>query len=130
MITVVNPGASPEEVETEISKKVEDAVNTISQVDELRSTSSEGQSLVVIQFELSKNGDIAAQEVQSKVNLIVNKLPETAKQPIVQKFDPDATPILQIAVSAKRSLRDVTTVNAAYLYYLANASEPEAMWLA
>jgi HAE1 family hydrophobic/amphiphilic exporter-1 len=110
VVTIVNPGASPEEIETEISKKVEDAVNTISQVDELRSTSSEGQSLVTIQFELSKNGDVAAQEVQNKVNLIVNKLPETAKQPIVQKFDPDATPILQIAVSAKRSLRDVTLI--------------------
>ncbi len=110
VVTIINPGASPEEVETEISKKVEDAVNTISGVDELRSTSSEGQSLVTIQFELSKNGDVAAQEVQNKVNLIVNKLPETAKAPIVQKFDPDATPILQIAVSAKRSLRDVTLI--------------------
>ena len=50
---------------------MEDAVNTISQVDEVRSTSSEGQSLVTIQFELSKNGDVAAQEVQNKVNLIV-----------------------------------------------------------
>jgi HAE1 family hydrophobic/amphiphilic exporter-1 len=110
LVTIVNPGASPEEIETEITKKVEDAVNTISQVDELRSTSSEGQSLVIIQFELSKNGDVAAQEVQSKVNLIVSQLPETAKQPVVQKFDPDATPILQIAVSAKRSLRDVTLI--------------------
>ena len=110
LVTIINPGASPEEIETEITKKVEDAVNTISQVDELRSTSSEGLSLVIIQFELSKNGDVAAQEVQNKVNLIVNKLPDTAKLPIVQKFDPDATPILQIAVSARRSLRDVTLI--------------------
>src|ERR1039458_3004497 len=109
-ITTVNPGASPEEIETEISKKVEDTVNTISQVDEVRSTSSEGQSLVIIQFELSKNGDVAAQEVQNKVNLIVPQLPQTAKQPVVQKFDPDAAPILQIAVSARRSLRDVTLI--------------------
>jgi hydrophobic/amphiphilic exporter-1 (mainly G- bacteria), HAE1 family len=105
-----NPGASPEEIETEISRKVEDAVNTIDQIDEVRSTSSEGQSLVLIQFELSKNGDIAAQEVQNKVNAIVPNLPETAKQPVVQKFDPDATPIMQIAVSAPRSLRDVTLI--------------------
>src|SRR6516225_12292897 len=70
-VIVADPGASPEEIETEITKKVEDAVNTISQVDELRSTSSEGQSLVIITFELSKNGDVAAQEVQNKVNLIV-----------------------------------------------------------
>src|ERR1017187_2900948 len=110
IVTIVNPGASPEEVETEISKKVEDTVNTISQVDEVRSTSSEGQSLVIIQFELSKNGDVAAQEVQNKVNLIVPQLPQTAKQPVIQKFDPDAAPILQIAVSARRSLRDVTLI--------------------
>src|ERR1051326_5279623 len=60
-VIIANPGASPEEIETEISRKVEDAVNTISMVDEVRSTSSEGQSLVVITFELAKNGDVAAQ---------------------------------------------------------------------
>jgi len=109
-IMVSNPGASPEEVETEITKKVEDTVNTISQVDEVRSTSSEGNSLVIVTFELSKDGDVAAQEVQNKVNLIVPDLPQTAKQPVIQKFDPDATPVMQIAVSAPRSLRDVTLI--------------------
>jgi HAE1 family hydrophobic/amphiphilic exporter-1 len=109
-VIVSDRGASPEEIETEITKKVEDAVNTISQVDEVRSTSSEGQALVVITFELSKNGNVAAQEVQNKVNLIANNLPQTAKTPVVQKFDPDATPILQVAVSAPRSLRDVTLI--------------------
>src|SRR3954453_6175573 len=109
-VIIANPGASPEEIETEITKKVEDAVNTISLVDEVRSTSSEGQSLVLITFELAKNGDVAAQEVQNKVNLVVPDIPQSAKQPIVQKFDPDATPIMQIAVSAPRSLRDVTMI--------------------
>ena len=109
-VTVADPGASPEEIETEITKKVEDAVNTISQIDEVRSVSSEGQSLATITFELSKNGDVAAQEVQNKINLIVNDLPQTAKQPVVLKFDPDAAPVLQIAVSAPRSLRDLTMI--------------------
>src|SRR5436190_808403 len=109
-VVIANPGASPEEIETEITKKVEDAVNTLSMVDEVRSTSSEGQSLVLITFELAKNGDVAAQEVQNKVNVIVPNLPQTAKQPIVQKFDPDAAPIMQIAVSAPRSLRDITMI--------------------
>ena len=109
-VIVSDPGASPEEVETEITKKVEDAVNTISLIDELRSTSSEGRSLVVISFDLAKNGDIAAQEIQNKVNLIIPELPQSAKPPVVQKFDPDAVPILQIAVSAPRSLRDVTLI--------------------
>jgi HAE1 family hydrophobic/amphiphilic exporter-1 len=109
-VIIADPGASPEEIETEITKKVEDAVNTISMVDELRSVSSEGQALVIITFELAKNGDVAAQEVQNKVNLIVNDLPQTAKQPIVQKFDPDAAPVLRVAVSANRSLRDLTMI--------------------
>src|SRR5450631_3598515 len=110
LVTIANPGASPEEIETEITKRVEDTVNTISMVDEVRSVSSEGQSLVTITFLLAKNGDVAAQEVQNKVNLIIPNLPETAKQPVVQKFDPDATPVLQVVVSAQRSLRDVTLI--------------------
>jgi HAE1 family hydrophobic/amphiphilic exporter-1 len=109
-VTVVDTGASPEEIETEISKKIEDSVNTISGIDELRSNSSEGQAQVIITFELSKNGDVAAEEVQNKINLIRNDLPTNAKSPIVQKFDPDATPVLQIAVSAPRTLRDLTLI--------------------
>ncbi len=109
-VTVVNPGASPQEVETEITDKVESAVNTISGIDELRSTSVEGVSQVFITFLLEKNADVAAQEVRNKVDLIVNDLPETAEVPIVQKLDTDATPVLRIAVSAPRSLREVTDI--------------------
>ncbi|MEA2206447.1 MAG: hydrophobic/amphiphilic exporter (mainly bacteria), family [Blastocatellia bacterium] len=109
-VTVVNPGASPQEIETEITDKVEGAVNTISGIDELRSTSVEGVSQVFITFLLEKNADIAAQEVRNKVDLIVNELPVTAEQPIVQKLDTDAAPVLRIAVSSPRSLREVTDI--------------------
>ena len=109
-VSVVNPGASPQEIETEITDKVEGAVNTISGIDELRSTSVEGVSQVFITFLLEKNADIAAQEVRNKVDLIVNDLPVTAEQPIVQKLDTDAAPVLRIAVSAPRSLREVTDI--------------------
>jgi len=109
-VTVVNPGASPQEIETEITDKVEGAVNTISGIDELRSTSVEGVSQVFITFLLEKNPDIAAQEVRNKVDLIVNDLPVTAEQPIVQKLDTDAAPVVRIAVSAPRSPREVTDV--------------------
>ena len=109
-VLILDPGASPEEIETEISKKVEDTVNTISLVDEVRSISSEGQSLCIITFDLAKNGDVAAQEVQNKVNLITNDLPQSAKVPVVQKFDHDAAPVLQVAVSAPRSMRDLTMI--------------------
>ncbi|HZB43778.1 MAG TPA: efflux RND transporter permease subunit, partial [Pyrinomonadaceae bacterium] len=109
-VTVVNPGASPREVETEITDKVEAAVNTISGIDELRSTSVEGVSQVFITFLLDKNAETAANEVRDKVNLITGDLPETAEQPIIQKLDTDAAPVLRIAVSAPRSLRDVTDI--------------------
>ncbi len=110
VVTVVNPGASPQEIETEISDKVEASINTISGVDELRSTSVEGVATVIVTFTLEKDGDVAAQEVRDKVSLVVPDLPDTAEAPVVQKIDPDATPVLRVAVSATRSLRDVTEI--------------------
>jgi HAE1 family hydrophobic/amphiphilic exporter-1 len=109
-VTVVNPGASPQEIETEITDKVEGAVNTVSGIDELRSTSVEGVCQVFITFLLEKNPDVAAQEVRNKIDLIVNELPVTAEQPIVQKLDTDAAPVVRIAVSAPRSLKEVTEI--------------------
>ncbi len=109
-ITVVNPGASPQEVETEITDKIEEAVNTISGIDELRSTSVEGISQVFVAFVLEKDVNVAAQEVENRVQTVIPKLPETAKQPTVQKLDTDAAPVLRISVSAPTSLREVTEV--------------------
>ncbi|MGH9851132.1 MAG: efflux RND transporter permease subunit, partial [Blastocatellia bacterium] len=106
-ITVVNPGASPQEIETEITDRVEAAVNTISGIDELRSTSVEGVSQVFVTFVLEKNADVAAQEARDKISLILNELPETAEAPIVLKLDTDAAPILRIVVSAPRPLGEV-----------------------
>ena len=109
-ITVVNPGASPQEIETEVTEKVEEAVNTISGIDELRSTSIEGISQVFVQFLLEKDVEVAFNEVQQKIQAVIPKLPETAEQPSVQKLDSDATPVLRIVVSAPTNLRDVTEI--------------------
>ena len=109
-ITVLNPGASPEEVETEITEKVEEAVNTISGIDELRSTSVEGISQVFVQFILEKDVNVAAQEVENRVQTVIPNLPDTAEQPTVQKLDTDAAPVLRISVSAPTSLREVTEI--------------------
>ncbi len=109
-ITVLNPGASPEEIETEITEKVEEAVNTISGIDELRSTSVEGISQVFVAFVLEKDVNVAAQEVENRVQTVIPNLPETAEQPTVQKLDTDAAPVLRISVSAPTSLREVTEV--------------------
>ncbi len=109
-ITVVNPGASPEEIETEITEKVEEAVNTISGIDELRSASIEGISQVFVQFVLEKDVNVAAQEVENRIQTVIPNLPETAEKPTVQKLDSDAAPVLRIVVAGPSSLREVTEV--------------------
>ncbi|MBO0799453.1 MAG: efflux RND transporter permease subunit, partial [Blastocatellia bacterium] len=109
-ITVITrlPGAAPQEMETEVTDKIEEAVNTISGIEELRSTSSEGVSLVMVTFELEKNLDSAAQDVRDKVNLALPLLPETIDQPTVQKLDPDASPIMTVSLSSSRPTREIT----------------------
>jgi HAE1 family hydrophobic/amphiphilic exporter-1 len=108
VITTVQPGAAPEQIETEITDKIEEGVNTISGIDELRSVSSEGISQVMISFLLDKNPDVAAQEVRDKVNGVLPQLPKTIQQPRVDRFDPDAAPVLSLALSANRPVRDIT----------------------
>src|SRR3954465_8095583 len=108
VVTTVQPGAAPEQIETEITDKIEEAVNTISGIDELRSVSSEGISQVIIGFLLDKDGDVAAQEVRDKVNGALPLLPKTIQQPRVDKFDPDAAPVLSLALSADKPVRDMT----------------------
>jgi HAE1 family hydrophobic/amphiphilic exporter-1 len=108
VVTTRLPGAAPEEVETEITDKIEEAVNTISGIDELRSNSSEGVSQVIVAFLLEKDADIAAQEVRDRVNRVLPLLPRTIDQPTVEKFDPDSAPVLTLAVSAKKPVRDIT----------------------
>src|SRR6201985_1871100 len=89
LVTTTLNGAAPEEIETELTDKIEGAVNTISGIDELRSTSSEGVSLVMISFLLDKDTNVAAQEVRDKINGILPQLPRTIQQPRVDRFDPD-----------------------------------------
>src|SRR5204862_6931262 len=108
VVTTVQPGAAPEQVETEITDKIEEAVNTISGIDELRSTSSEGISLVIVSFLLDKDVDVAAREVRDKVNGVLPRLPKTVQQPRVDKVDPDAAPVLSLALTASKPVRDIT----------------------
>jgi HAE1 family hydrophobic/amphiphilic exporter-1 len=110
VVVITNePGASPEDVETEITDKVEEAVNTISGIDELRSVTTEGVSQVIITFVLEKDVDIAAQEVRDHLSTVLHQLPKDIDQPIVQKLDPAAQPILYYALRAEgHTLRDTT----------------------
>lgn len=109
-VTTTLPGASVEEMESSVTRPIEEIVNSISGIDELRSTTSEGLSQVVIQFVLEKDGAVAAQEVESKVRTIFNQLPRGTEPPIIDRFDLDASPIVTIAISGKRDLREVTEI--------------------
>ncbi|MBI3988293.1 MAG: efflux RND transporter permease subunit, partial [candidate division NC10 bacterium] len=109
-ITTRLPGASPEEIETQITKKIEEVVNTISGLDELRSTTIEGQSQVLAVFVLEKDADVAANEVRDKVATVVGEFPPGTESPIIEKFDPDAAPIMAVVVSGKRSPREITEI--------------------
>ncbi len=108
LILTTLPGSAPEEVETEISDKIEAAVNTISGIDELRSTSTEGVSQVIVTFALEKPLDTATQEVRDKVSAVLANLPPGIDPPIISKIDPDAAPVLTLALSANASPRDLT----------------------
>ena len=101
-------GAAPEEIETEITDPIEEAVNTISGIDQLISISSEGTSVVVANFVLEKNGDVGAQEVRDRVNRVLGDLPRDADPPIVEKLDPDASPVLSLVLSGPAPVRDLT----------------------
>ena len=108
VITTVQPGAAPEQIETEVTDKIEEAVNTISGIDELRSTSSEGVSIVFVSFVLEKDGNVAAQEVRDKISGVMSRLPRTVQQPRIDRFDPDAAPVISIALTANKPVREVT----------------------
>jgi HAE1 family hydrophobic/amphiphilic exporter-1 len=107
-VTTLQPGAAPEQIETEVTDKIEEAVNTISGIDDLRSVSSEGVSQVIVAFLLEKDTDVAAQEVRDKVNGVLPRLPKTIQQPRVDKLDPDAAPVLSLALTATKPVRDIT----------------------
>lgn len=107
-VTTRLPGAAPEQIETEVTDKIEEAVNTISGIDTLSSTSSEGISQVFVAFKLEKSADIAAQEVRDRINRIIPQLPRTVMQPTVEKLDPTASPVITVAVTADKPVRDIT----------------------
>ncbi len=109
IVTTRLEGAAPEEVEREITDKIEGAVNTIGGVEELRSTSSEGVSMVVVQFVLERDVDVAAQDVRGKIDQILFDLPKGIDAPTVTKVDPGAVPVLLVAVRSEGlSVRDAT----------------------
>lgn len=106
-IQVVYPGAGPEEVETQVTKKVEDAVSTVSQIDYIQSYSLESASITLVAFKLGKDVDIANSEIKDKLDGLIRDLPSSAEKPVVQKFDFSAMPFMDIVLSGNIDSRDL-----------------------
>jgi HAE1 family hydrophobic/amphiphilic exporter-1 len=102
------PGASTEEMETEVSQKIEEAVNTVEGIEELRSVSSAGSSFIIVTFALDRNIDTATQDVRDRVAGVVRNLPLNTLPPVISKNNNDSSPVVTIALSGNRSLRELT----------------------
>ncbi len=98
-VQTIYPGAGPNEVEIQVTKKIEDAIATVGQIDFIQSYSLESFSIVLIAFELGKNVDIANQEVKDKVDAILRELPAAVERPAVQKFDFTTFPFMDLVLS-------------------------------
>jgi HAE1 family hydrophobic/amphiphilic exporter-1 len=109
-VTTNLKGASPEEIETGVTRPIEEVVNTISGIDELRSVSREGVSTVTVRFLLERKSEEAAQDVRDKIATVVKRLPDGTDPPVVVKFDLDAAPVMTYAVTAKRDPKELTRI--------------------
>jgi len=101
------PGASPEEVESTITRRVEDAIATVEGIDNIRSTSAESLSIVTVNFNLDRDLDVAAQDIRDAVASVISLLPRDAKPPLIKKLDTDASPILTLVLSGNKTAREL-----------------------
>jgi HAE1 family hydrophobic/amphiphilic exporter-1 len=118
-VSVSYPGAAPEEVESEVTQIIEDAVATVAGIEELRSLSMEGRSWVMITFGLSRSLDAAVQDVRDAIGGVGPRLPPVAEPPVVRQQDLDASPVLTLALSGPLSTQE--------LYLLAERSVKEVI---
>ena len=109
-VTTTLRGASAEEIESTVTKPLEESLNTIDGVDSMRTVSKEGVSFVVLEFVLEKNGDVAAQAVRDRVSTTMALLPVGTDAPVIDKFDFGSVPILSIVVSGESSFREITEI--------------------
>src|SRR5258706_7305032 len=99
-ITTIYPGASPNEVQTAVTKTIEDAVSGLDKLSAVYAASSEGVSFVSIEFQQSADVNIALQDAQRKVNEVAFRLPTDAKTPTITKFAIDERPVLRIGATS------------------------------
>jgi HAE1 family hydrophobic/amphiphilic exporter-1 len=110
VVTTVYPGAGPEAISVDVTQKIEDAVNPIAGVKHIESTSSDGVSIVVVEFTLETKGIDAAQEVREKLATIRSELPLDIEDPVVQRYDPESEPIMSIVMGGDRTSKELTSL--------------------
>ena len=109
-VQVQLPGASAEEVETQLTKPLEEAVNTINGIDELRASSDPGRANLNISFVLERDIESATQDVRDKIGAAARYFPKDTLPPVITKADPDAAPVLTLVVSGSRTPKELTTI--------------------
>ncbi len=107
-ITTTLKGANPEIMDIDVTDQIEGAVNTINGVKSIISTSAEGVSVVSVEFVLERNIDLAVQDVREKISVARGKLPKDIDEPVIEKVDPDATPIMWFGLAGDKSVRDLS----------------------
>ncbi|MEA2039974.1 MAG: efflux RND transporter permease subunit [Thermodesulfobacteriota bacterium] len=109
-ITTKWENARPEEVDNEITDKLEDAISSVSGIKHITSQSMQGRSRITVEFELSKDLDVASQEVRDKVSARLGKLPKEAEAPVIDKLDINAQPIIWLAITGQHAIEDLTRI--------------------
>jgi HAE1 family hydrophobic/amphiphilic exporter-1 len=109
-VTITYPGADPSTIESKVIEPLEEQINAVNGIDQLRSTSAESVGIITVQFKLERDADKAVQDVRDKVNAAVGELPEDAEKPIVQKFDVGAAPIMSLVLSGPQQPRELTEI--------------------
>src|SRR5687768_11012795 len=102
------PGAGPEEIESAITQPIEEQLNTIAGIEEMRSVNREGFSMVFLTFGLERPIDLSVQDVRDKLARVVRALPEGTLPPVISTFDSDSEPVLAVALAGPQSLRELT----------------------
>jgi HAE1 family hydrophobic/amphiphilic exporter-1 len=114
-VRTVLPGAGPQEVESEVTQPIEDAVATVEGIDELRSISSDSTSLLILTFNLNRDIDAAAQDVRDALSPILPRLPRNIDPPTVRKMDTDSSPIMSLVLSGQREPRELYVLADRYI---------------
>ena len=110
MVTTFLPGAAPEETEARVTKPLEEVINTVNGIDNLRSETTEGVSRIIVEFKLERELDSAVQDVRDKISTVLDQLPEGTRPPQVQKFDMDALPVITYTLTGYQSMKEITEI--------------------